>query len=241
MAVSTVFGVLLTWFPSSRTIGVFIMAATGVYVAVVVGRLIEYKRLMSSPHLDLQIHDAFIVPTAYTASCFLHVSLHNEVGPCINNRPVQAYSLQLTLKGQSYAATNSLDPENYELGIYKQLERYDEGYQEDRALPAKEQLYRISTKSVDLVPGNRVYGWVGFAIHYLPKWDEDTEYIGTRTEHDYYEEDGMLIGEGHPIEEYAHTPHSRAVASISLTVTILITSRGQQLHWGHSASVTGRF
>lgn len=226
MTASTLIGVFLTLFPDSRTLGTVIIALTVFYFSVAVGRWIEYRRITRRPHIDFQIHDAFIIPATNTANCFLRVSLHNEVGAVVNNPPTDLYSLELILKGKRYARTTPIDTEKYELGIYKYVESYsDLGYREndEARLLGGETLYRISTKAVDLVPGSRVYGWIGFAVHRLPPWDTDQEYAGTRIEYDYVganENELEPIEESaRPVDEYSYTPHTRAVESLILTVT----------------------
>jgi hypothetical protein len=165
--------------------------------------------------------EAFVVPAPNTANCFLHVSLHNDLGPTINNPPTNAYSLELTIKGKVYNRSNSIDPERYVIGVYKQEEAYDEDvYREEvEVLLNVEALFRVGTKAVELVPGTRVYGWLGFAVHYLPAWDTDQVLIGRHVEYDY-DEDGVPLEESaRPVDDFEYIPKTKQVEMLKLTVT----------------------
>jgi hypothetical protein len=206
-------------------LGYGVIGLSVLYLAIFVGRWWEHRRLTSKPHLDFQIHEVYIVPTNNTASCFLRVSIHNEIGAQVANPPSHAYSFRLTIKGKTYTDTSPIDLENYELGIYKQVDAYDSiGYRDSEdMLLTKEPLYRVSTKQ-DLIPGARVYGWIGFAVHYLPTWSIDRELVGSHVEYDYdFDEEGQNCGRieetGRLVDDYMETPHSRTVEALSLTMT----------------------
>ena len=85
MIATTVLGLVLTLWPNFRWLGVASICLAVLYFTLTLGRWWEYGRLTSSPHIDFQIHESYIVPTTNTASCFLRVSLHNEIGPPVGN------------------------------------------------------------------------------------------------------------------------------------------------------------
>lgn len=182
----------------------------------------ELARLKAKPQLDFQIHEAFIVPTTNVATCFLHISLHNEAGPKVDNPPVNAYSLTLTLKDKIYLSNTFIDPENYQRGVYKWSEYYDDEYGERREgqipLKAPEPLYRIYTKIGDLVPGTRLYGWVAFAVHGLPSWDTDRIHVGSHEVYEYNDDGVPIEGSACLAAEYQEIPNTKNVEALTLTV-----------------------
>jgi hypothetical protein len=105
MIVTTIIGVLLTLQPDVRWLGYGVIGLSVLYLAIFVGRWWEHRRLTSKPHLDFQIHEVYIVPTNNTASCFLRVSIHNEIGAQVANPPSHTYSFRLTIKGKTYTDT----------------------------------------------------------------------------------------------------------------------------------------
>lgn len=223
----------------SLVVGVVLYAVVAIIRApfVVIGRqsreLIDLRHQIATaartesvqprtkPELDLQIYEAFINPSANTATVFLHVSLHNETGPRVANPPSHAYSLSLVVKKEVYQAAMQVDPEQHELGFYKRDENYDEDGErhEGWTLISKEPIYRISTKSDDLVPGTRLYGWIAFVVRGLPPWATDRELVGVRTEYDEYYEDGEPnLNSAYPEDVYKDIPHTRDVEAIALFV-----------------------
>lgn len=180
----------------------------------------ELARLKAKPQLDFQIHEAFIVPTANTATCFVHVSLHNDAGPAVNNPPANAYSLSLTIKGKPYAANVSIDPEKYERGVYKWSEYYDDDGErrEGQMLLTAEPLYRIYTKLGDLIPGTRLYGWVAFGIHDLPSWETHSVYVGSHEVYEYDDDGVGLENSARVAVDYKAVPHTKSIEALTLTV-----------------------
>ena len=183
----------------------------------------ELEKLSAKPVIDLVVKDTFILPFDGTAQCFIRLSLHNTTDVPSGNP--SDYDVTLTIKGKEYQNASFLDLREYRLRLYKMTMGYDDSNspREEEQRLSDDEMPDIRTKTTDLKKGTRVEGWLGFAVHYVPPWESDKEYLGQHYEKLYDEEMGwvheVLIDDFH----VAH--HTRTVEEVKLT---MVDAYGQE-------------